>query len=38
MLYVTHGAGELVALCDEVLVLERGHLVERGPPSKVLPR
>jgi molybdate transport system ATP-binding protein len=36
-LYVTHDAGELVALCDEVLVLERGHLVERGPPGKVLP-
>ena len=36
-LYVTHDAGELIALCDEVLVLERGHLVERGPPGKVLP-
>jgi molybdate transport system ATP-binding protein len=36
-LYVTHDAAELVALCDEVLVLERGHLVERGPPGKVLP-
>lgn len=36
-LYVTHDAAELVALCDEVLVLDRGHLVERGPPDKVLP-
>lgn len=35
-LYVTHDADELGALCDEVLVLERGHLVERGPPDKVL--
>jgi molybdate transport system ATP-binding protein len=34
--YVTHDAGELVALCDEVLVLERGQLIERGPPDKVL--
>ena len=34
--YVTHDAGELIALCDEVLVLERGHLVERGSPGKVL--
>lgn len=34
--YVTHDAGELIALCDEVLVLDRGYLVERGPPNKVL--
>jgi len=36
--YVTHDAAELIALCDEVLVLDRGQLVERGPPDKVLPR
>jgi molybdate transport system ATP-binding protein len=35
--YVTHDASELIALCDEVLVLEHGHLVERGLPDKVLP-
>jgi molybdate transport system ATP-binding protein len=34
--YVTHDASELIALCDEVLVLERGRLVERGLPDKVL--
>lgn len=34
--YVTHDANELIALCDEVLVLEGGRLVERGPPDKVL--
>ena len=34
--YVTHDASELIALCDEVLVLERGRLVERGSPDKVL--
>jgi molybdate transport system ATP-binding protein len=36
--YVTHDAAELIALCDEVLVLDRGHLVERGSPDKVLPQ
>ena len=35
-IYVTHDASELIALCDEVLVLERGHLVERGAPAKLL--
>lgn len=35
-IYVTHDASELIALCDEVLVLERGRLVERGAPDKVL--
>ncbi len=34
--YVTHDAGELIALCDEVLVLESGQLVGRGSPDKVL--
>ena len=33
---VTHDASELIALCDEVLVLERGRLVERGAPGKIL--
>jgi molybdate transport system ATP-binding protein len=36
LVYVTHDANELIALCDEVLVLEGGRLVERGPPDKVL--
>ena len=35
-IYVTHDANELIALCEEVLVLERGRLVERGPPDDVL--
>jgi molybdate transport system ATP-binding protein len=34
--YVTHDASELTALCDEVIVLESGRLIERGPPSDVL--
>lgn len=30
MLYVTHSADEVVALCSEALVLERGRLARRG--------
>ena len=33
--YVTHDASELAALCDEVLVLEQGRIVERGTPERV---
>jgi molybdate transport system ATP-binding protein len=36
LIYVTHDAGELVALCDEVIVLERGRLIARGSPADVL--
>jgi len=36
MLYVTHDAGEAAALCDELLILERGHLVGRGAPHDLL--
>jgi molybdate transport system ATP-binding protein len=35
-IYVTHDASELIALCDEVLVLKRGRVVERGSPREVL--
>jgi molybdate transport system ATP-binding protein len=35
-LYVTHDAGEVLALADEVLVLERGRIVTRGVPEHVL--
>jgi molybdate transport system ATP-binding protein len=35
-IYVTHDAGELNAVCEEVIVLERGRLVERGPPRSIL--
>jgi molybdate transport system ATP-binding protein len=34
--YVTHDALELTALCDEVLVLAHGRIIERGAPDKVL--
>ncbi|MEY4940205.1 MAG: hypothetical protein RIQ93_1940 [Verrucomicrobiota bacterium] len=33
MLYVTHSPDEVVALCDEVLVLNAGRLTARGQPS-----
>ena len=36
LIYVTHNADELVALCDEVIVLERGRLIGRGSPVEVL--
>ena len=36
LIYVTHDAAELVALCDEVLMLERGRLIGRGSPADVL--
>jgi molybdate transport system ATP-binding protein len=32
MLYVTHDRAEVTALCDEILVLERGRFVRRGTP------
>ncbi len=36
LIYVTHDARELTALCDEVFVLESGRVVERGVPADVL--
>ncbi|HRC85108.1 MAG TPA: ATP-binding cassette domain-containing protein [Thermoanaerobaculia bacterium] len=36
MLYVSHHAEEILELCDEVLILERGQLVERGSPALLL--
>src|SRR5947208_5473762 len=36
MLYVTHDPAEVAALCDEVLVLERGRFVRRGDPDRIL--
>jgi molybdate transport system ATP-binding protein len=36
LIYVTHDADELGTLCDEVLVLERGRLIDRGSPADVL--
>src|SRR5438270_840228 len=36
LIYVTHDAGELTSLCDEVLLLERGRITSRGSPTDVL--
>jgi len=36
MLYVTHDPAEVAALCDEVLVLERGRFLRRGTPREIL--
>ncbi|MDB6093113.1 MAG: molybdenum transporter ATP-binding protein [Verrucomicrobia bacterium] len=33
MLYVSHSADEIVALCDEVIVLEHGQASRQGPTS-----
>jgi molybdate transport system ATP-binding protein len=35
MIYVTHDAAEVTALCDEVLLLERGTLKARGKPLEL---
>ena len=37
LIYVTHDARELAALCDEVLLLEDGRVVGRGLPADALP-
>ena len=36
MLYVTHDRAEAIALCDEVLLMERGKIVGRGAPAELL--
>ncbi|HSK75146.1 MAG TPA: ATP-binding cassette domain-containing protein [Thermoanaerobaculia bacterium] len=38
MLYVTHQPDEVLALCDEVLLLEGGRITGRGRPEAVLGR
>jgi molybdate transport system ATP-binding protein len=36
MIYVTHQPDEVMALCDEVLLLEAGRIIGRGAPGEVL--
>jgi molybdate transport system ATP-binding protein len=36
-LYVTHNSEEVLALCDEVLLLDRGRVTGRGAPSEWIP-
>lgn len=38
MLYVSHARSEVVELCEEVLVLERGTLMGQGDPRTLLTR
>lgn len=38
ILYVTHSADEVSALCDEVIVLEQGRIMKRGTPEAVFGR
>ncbi len=35
IVYVTHSPDEVVALCDEVLVLEQGRIERRGRPTEL---
>ncbi|HWA08735.1 MAG TPA: ATP-binding cassette domain-containing protein [Opitutaceae bacterium] len=35
MLYVTHSPDEVMALCDDVLVLDRGRVTRRGSPQEL---
>lgn len=36
MLYVTHDAAEVIALCDEVALMERGRFTCIGKPTEIL--
>lgn len=38
MIYVTHSIPEIVALCDEVLVLREGRWIGQGPPRDLFQR
>lgn len=35
MIYISHSPDEVVGLCDDVVVLERGQIVKRGTPSEL---
>lgn len=35
ILYVTHSTEEVAALCDEVMMLERGRIIRRGTPEEL---
>lgn len=38
MLLVTHSAAEVMALCDEAVILERGRVLRQGPPGELFVR
>jgi ABC-type molybdate transport system ATPase subunit len=38
MIYVSHDAGEVGAIADHVIVLDRGRVTGSGAPSTILQR
>ena len=36
LIYVTHDAAELGSLCDEIVLLDKGRVIDRGLPKDVL--
>jgi ABC-type dipeptide/oligopeptide/nickel transport system ATPase subunit len=36
MVFVSHDLGVVAALCDEIVILEKGRIVEAGPTRKIL--
>jgi molybdate transport system ATP-binding protein len=36
MLFVTHDPAEAIAICEDVLLLQAGKIIERGDPAKLL--
>jgi molybdate transport system ATP-binding protein len=36
VVYVTHDSAEAIALCEEVCLIERGKIIARGNPTKLL--
>ncbi|OSP54815.1 ABC transporter ATP-binding protein [Pseudoruegeria sp. SK021] len=36
MVFVSHDMGVVAALCDQLVVLDRGHIVEAGPTAAIL--
>jgi peptide/nickel transport system ATP-binding protein len=36
LVFVSHDLGVVAALCDEIVILERGRIVEAGATRKIL--
>ncbi|GHC62474.1 ABC transporter ATP-binding protein [Limoniibacter endophyticus] len=35
MIFITHDLRVASQICDEIVVMQRGHIVEQGPPSQI---